>query len=157
MEAKKHEIDKNENNVCNKILTGTASMDMELILGMDLTGYIGRSSGATGIHDQLKIKCMAFSDESTIFVLVACPLLGLSGSFVNEVCNLAEKKLGIPASNIIISCTHTHSGPASIFLQDCGEVDEAWMQDLKDRILMCIGEATANLKPSSLTYETTQS
>lgn len=136
--------------------TGVAEADIELVKGMDMTGYLARESSSEGIHDDLKIRCIIFDDGKTQFVLIVCDLLGLDSKFTIECMEQIEKKLSIPKDNIVIACIHTHSGPASIFLQDCGEVDDKWLESLKFRIVECAVEAAGKLKPSSLIFKTSQ-
>lgn len=137
-----------------RLKVGTAVMSIDLPLGMDLTGYIGRVEGAAGIHDPLRIKTIIFDDNLSCFILVMCELLGLSSAFSNETTRLVGEKLGVPADHVVIACTHTHSGPASIFLQNCGEVDERWLEGLQKGIVECTQEAYGQLKPSQLHYGT---
>lgn len=137
-----------------QLKTGSACADMDLQIGMDLTGYLGRTSASSGIHDRLKLKCFVFSEGGSAIVFVSCSLLGLSSDFVKETNRLIEERTGVPADRIIIACTHTHSGPASIFLQDCGEQREEWMEALKYKIADCAESAMKNLKPSSVAFKT---
>lgn len=136
------------------IETGAAESDIELVTGMDMTGYLARRFPSEGIHDALKIKCIIFDDDKTQFVLIICDLLGLDSQYVKD-CNVEiSKKLSIPSDNIVIACIHTHSGPASIFLQDSGEVDSAWLESLKLGILECACKAADRMRPSEIIYKT---
>jgi len=136
------------------ILTGLAVSEISMPEGGDLTGYIARTSSAQGIHDALKIKCMILSDGSTSLVIVSCAVLALSTRFVQNTSEQLENLINIPKENIIISCTHTHSGPASVFLQDCGEVNPDWLKDLQSRIINCVQKAACCLKTSRIEYRT---
>ena len=125
---------------------GLATTDIELVTGMDMTGFLARSTGSTGIHDELKTKCLFFDDGSMQFVLVVNDLLALDSRFIEQCIVEASKKLGICSENIVITCTHTHSGPASIFLQDCGDVVDSWLESLKENINKCIVKASNNYR-----------
>lgn len=133
---------------------GLATTDIELVTGMDMTGFLARSTGSTGIHDELKTKCLFFDDGSMQFVLVVNDLLALDSRFIEQCIVEASKKLGISSENIVIACTHTHSGPASIFLQDCGDVVDSWLESQKENIIKCIIKASNNMKPSVISYKT---
>ena len=136
------------------ILTGTAVADIELPIGMDMTGYIARTSGSKGIHDELKVRCIVFDNGTERFALIVCDLLGLDDGFVRKTAALIERNFSIPADKIVIACTHTHSGPACIFLQDCGEKSEKVLNSLERTIAACLAQALGRLKPSALTYRT---
>ena len=63
----------------------------------------------------------------------------------------AEKKTGIPAGNILISATHTHTAPtvAGVFQSD---PDEAYSKFLAERIADGIEKAHANLTPAKAAW-----
>lgn len=97
---------------------------------------------------------MVFDDEITKLVIVVCDLLGLGINFSNEVKMLVGKALKVPSDNVILTCTHTHSGPASMHLRGCGNVDSDWLETLKPLIVNCTNEACDNLKECKLSYGT---
>lgn len=138
----------------NNLRAGIAESKIKLNPGMDMTGYIARQAPADGTHDPLKIRCLLLDDGATRFVLVVCDLLGLSRDFTSDTAEMIERQTCIPARNVVIACIHTHSGPASIFLQDCGAVDEDWLGSLQQSIVGCVETAAGRLKPSALSYAT---
>ncbi len=134
------------------IMTGSAVVNMNPPVGLDMTGYIARESGSVGFHDELKIRCVVFDKGIERFAMIACDLLALDSEFFQSVAGLIERKTQIPADKIVIFCVHTHSGPASIHLQDCGEENKLWMDDLKNRISDCVLDAVNRLKLSVFSY-----
>ncbi|HOJ09303.1 MAG TPA: neutral/alkaline non-lysosomal ceramidase N-terminal domain-containing protein [Clostridiales bacterium] len=136
------------------IKIGVAESDIELITGMDMTGYLARMFPSEGIHDALKIKCIVFDDDKNQFVLIICDLLGLDSEYIKECNTEISKKLSISSDNIVIACIHTHSGPASIFLQDSGAVDYKWLESLKLRIVECACKAAYRMRSSKIIYKT---
>lgn len=138
----------------SRIMAGTAEVDIEMPVGMDLTGYVARTSCSAGVHDALKIRCILFENGAIRFALAVCDLLGLSSKVVQDISRIVEERTAIPAANISVACIHTHSGPASIHLQDCGDVDSRWLSRLKISIVECIVMASQNIKPCRLSYKT---
>lgn len=65
---------------------------------------------ATHVHDELHARCLVLDDGGTKLALVVCDLLGLHRSLSLEARRLIEAETGIPASHVLISGTHTHSG-----------------------------------------------
>ncbi len=63
---------------------------------------------ATHIHDELHARCLVLDDGKTKVAIVVCDLLGVHRSLAVEAKSLIEKELGIPASHISVSATHTH-------------------------------------------------
>ncbi|MHA1793062.1 MAG: neutral/alkaline non-lysosomal ceramidase N-terminal domain-containing protein [Promethearchaeota archaeon] len=78
-----------------------------------LAGYMGLKKHAQGINDQLFANCAVFESNQEMIALVALDLVGLLPA---TVMNIREKTLDlldgkIKKENIMIACTHTHSGP----------------------------------------------
>ncbi|MBT7095989.1 hypothetical protein HN937_01365, partial [Candidatus Poribacteria bacterium] len=62
----------------SSLRAGVASRDITPPVGVDLTGYGGRPSGCTSIHDQLHARALALSDGAVTVVLVSLDVLGIS-------------------------------------------------------------------------------
>lgn len=92
-------------------LAGTATSNITPPLGVRLSGsYLPRT--AEDVIDELHAKALAVSDGTTSAALVVCDLIALSRDRMDTAKQRAQEMSGIPAANILISCTHTHSGPA---------------------------------------------
>ena len=64
---------------------------------------------------------------------------------------LAEKETGIPAANILISATHTHTAP-TVTAAFQSEPNEDYVQFLTKKIASGIAKANAKLAPAKLAY-----
>ena len=67
---------------------------------------------STGTHDPLYAKALVLGQGEHRIALVVCDLLWVERSLSSSVRLQVSAKTGIPYSNIIISGTHTHTGPA---------------------------------------------
>ncbi len=90
---------------------GMARADITPPQGIELAGYPHYPRNNTGFHDPLYATCMYIENETTAVAMVSLDLLFFSKKHVKTVRKLAEEECGIKGSNIMISCTHTHSGP----------------------------------------------
>lgn len=79
--------------------------------GEELAGYPHYPRNNTGIHDPLYAACMYLDNGEEELAMVTLDLLFFSKKHVRAVRRAAEKCCGIKGSNIMISCSHTHSGP----------------------------------------------
>ncbi|MCE5249764.1 neutral/alkaline non-lysosomal ceramidase N-terminal domain-containing protein [bacterium] len=71
-----------------------------------------RSQVSTGTHDDLHARSLVIEGtDGTTVVLMSVSLVGLNEDFGNRIRSAIKDSTGIPESNIIISCTHTHAGP----------------------------------------------
>jgi neutral ceramidase len=66
---------------------------------------------AKGTHDDLHAKAIVIESGSKRAALVACDLVAVPPAVVEEARRIIEAKVGIPQGNIMISATHSHTGP----------------------------------------------
>ena len=90
---------------------GAAKIDITPPLGCDMAGYAGRNSGSETIADALYAKALVFDDGDTQAAIITNDLIGVEAVYVNQVRHAVEGATGIPAGNVMISCSHTHFGP----------------------------------------------
>jgi len=127
---------------------GLAQIDITPPIGTALTGYIARDGGATGVHDPLYAKALVVADGESQAAVVTCDVLGLRLSYVAAVRAAIEAATGIPAAHVLIACSHTHAGPATIFLQGTGDVDEGYLVELASKLVTATQAAQAELQPA---------
>jgi hypothetical protein len=93
-----------------ELKAGAAQVRITPPAGVPLAGYYNNRY-ATGVHDDLHAKALILDDGRTRAALVACDLIGLPRPLVEKARSLIEAGTGIPASHIMISATHAHTGP----------------------------------------------
>jgi len=128
------------------MLAGASKTDITPPLGTDLTGYIARPGPSIGVHDPLYCRALVLGDRGTSCALIECDVLGFGVEYTRQVKHLIEKETGIPAGNVMLAATHTHSGPASVFLQGCGELAVEWLDDLPGKIVEAVQTAQSDLE-----------
>ncbi len=128
---------------------GTAKINITPPGGTELSGYVLREQPSLGIHDPLYARAIVLEHDGHKIALVSCDLLTLGDDSVRVIRTIASQQTGIPPSNIMLSCTHTHSGPATIFLRQCGSVNKKWLIELQRRIARAVSEATKQLTTAS--------
>lgn len=89
---------------------GAAEVDITPPPGNRMAGYFDERI-ATGVHDPLKAKALVLQQGHTQVALVFCDLIGLSLHVSTNARALASRQTGIPVGNIVLSATHTHTGP----------------------------------------------
>ena len=106
------------------------------------------------IHDELHARCLVLDDGRTKLALVVCDLLGIHRLVSDEARRLIEKQTGIPAANVMISATHTHSASSAL-----GKDRFKHEQDLDDyqrfvarRIADGVQCAANHLRPAELGF-----
>jgi len=132
------------------LLAGAAQIDITPPIGTPMTGYILRAGPSEGVHDPLFARALAFDDGVTRAAILMCDVLALDRHFVASSRVSVSAATGIPAQNILIAGTHTHSGPATIFLRGCGEVAEAWLDVLRSRAVAVCQQAVDSARPARI-------
>ena len=89
---------------------GVATVDVTPPLGYRMCGYFHERL-STGTHDPLIARAIVLRQGDRQAALVFCDLIGLPREMTVHVRRLAEQETGIPAGNILLAATHTHTGP----------------------------------------------
>ena len=128
---------------------GVSSVNITPPIGVPMAGYAARKGPSIGIHDDLYAKAIVFDDEETKAALIRCDLLWLEKDFIEKTRRLIESEIGIAGRNILITCTHTHSGPITDPLFP--EL-EAWMDVLSRKIKGAVFAANRELRDAKIGF-----
>jgi hypothetical protein len=141
---------------------GAAEVDITPPPGNRMAGYFDERI-ATGTHDPLHAKALVLRQGRTELALVFCDLLGPSLNVTTNARARASAITGIPVPNIMISATHSHTGPLfddirEIYLHQAAlaktgaDVHETmdYPTWLIERLVRVIAEAQSNLRPAQL-------
>jgi neutral ceramidase len=89
---------------------GAAEVVISPPVGTPMAGYYATRL-STGVHDDLHAKAIVIASGEQRVALVACDLVGIPPAVVEEARALIQTATGIPAGNVMISATHSHTGP----------------------------------------------
>lgn len=123
---------------------------------------------AAGVHDELYARALAIGmpDRGSVdfaqpeyVVLVVCDLLGLSHADIRQIRHLAQQK-GIDTRGLVVSCTHTHSGPDTLGLWGRSSfrtgLNLTYQAFVRQQIVSAAREAIETLQPARLRAGVTQ-
>ncbi len=137
----------------NQLRVGFGETKITPPLGTDLAGfgfYLDRR--ATVIRDNLKASVLYLRNEKTSLCLISLDLLCLSVEFADQIRKIISDEHRLPAENILVACTHTHSGPAVQPLPGLGRVNKAYVQSLPQLILEATVTAVRSLRPATFAF-----
>jgi sugar phosphate isomerase/epimerase len=141
---------------------GVAAVDITPPIGYRMCGYFNERL-STGVLNPLHAKALVLRQGGTRAAMVFCDLIGLSPDVSSRAREQAQRETGIPAENILLAATHTHTGPLYFdALRDhlheraiarqgkdpCEETD--YPSQLVARIAEAIEQADANVRPVRL-------
>jgi hypothetical protein len=119
--------------------------------GTPLAGYYA-PRGARDVLDHLHSKALVLEQGDTKVALVVCDLISLPPHTVGEARRLIEKQTGIPGNHVMLSATHTHTGPALLresALDDLvgatNDLGRRYTEMLPELIARSVGEANQKL------------
>jgi len=101
---------------------GAAVSDITPRKQMFLAGYPHTPRVSTGVHAPLLASALYLFDGKTALLLIGVDILYVTKKSADHCREGISGKTGIPAGHILISATHTHSGPVT------GE-ELAWSED----------------------------
>ncbi len=132
-------------------LVGISQKEIPYQKDLWLCGYVGRDHTATGVHDPLFVKCISIGDGANTVIFICCDLIGVESTFAQKTIAKISEKIGVSKNNIVICCTHTHSGPNTIYMLGMGKVSEQFLDMLADTILTCALDAYHNCSAATIT------
>lgn len=124
---------------------GVATADITPDGPCELSGFAARVQPSTGVHDPAWARAVVFEGGGRRAALLACDLLG----FQPETDTRIRARLCETANldGVLLSCTHTHSGPASMRLHGCGSLEEAWLETLVSQLVEVTRRAASDTQP----------
>ena len=124
-----------------------------------MAGYSSRTSPSEGKLHDLWAKALLLEDaRGNRSLLITMDILGVSKDFSDELRNLINRKYNLNNSQIILSSSHTHSGPVisralqyiyPMTEQDWKVVDK-YTEQLKEKLVELVDQAIKNLQPAHI-------
>ena len=142
-----------------KLKAGIAREIITPKLGGLFCGYSSEKP-STAVHDDLTVTSLAVESGGTRAVLLSVTVCVLGNELCARLRALCGEAAGVPAANVIIAATHTHSGPITSDSGDAVYVerDDAYCEEIL--IPKCIAAVKASIdgmKPVTVGVATTES
>lgn len=121
--------------------------------GVELCGYgpyLERR--ATAVHQDLHCTALALTDGDRVFVWVSNDLVWTDRSLVDETHRIVRDRYRLNPARVVITNTHTHSGPATMKSVAWGKWDEDYTAGLPALFADAIGQAVSNLEPGRIGF-----
>jgi hypothetical protein len=122
--------------------------------GAPMAGYY-YNRAADGVHDDLWAKAIVLDLDGVRAALVACDISGLPRPIIDEARREIARDPGIPADRVMISATHTHTGPVVLsgstrynLEGEMLRIGRQYAADLPKLIAEAVRKATSALAPA---------
>lgn len=136
-----------------ELRVGRAAMFFTPPQGMPMGGYFALRL-ATGTHDDLYAKALVLEKGGVKAAIVACDLESIPRKINDAARKLIQKTTGLRGENVMISATHTHTGPemSPLFLAwaegQTAEMVREFEASLPARIAEAVRRAEQDLRPA---------
>ena len=121
---------------------------------LPVSGGVGPSHKVTRKEGELNVRALVFEQDDTRVAIVSADFLGFPARLGNKARAAIQ---GIPAENILIGATHTHSAPDCYGFPD-GQggtaSDEKYLEGVCAKIAEAVSEAVSKLEPAKLKIAT---
>src|SRR5579863_7061402 len=122
---------------------------------IDLTPSQGELPKAyLGVLDHVFARAIVIDNGHTSAALVTLDAGGVPNELWVDLSARAEKELGIPSNNVLLTATHSHSVPMVIPIFGHKQIDQASVADYEEKVFQSIKSAKAKLQPARIAYGT---
>ena len=130
-----------------KLHAGVAAVDVSPTqFPLNMPGGF-RGNLAEKNYDPFHSRAIVLSDGETTIAMVVVDNLGVEPEVIQSAKEIAAEETGIPTEKMMVSSTHTHSGPSS---GGGNEREKAYQQQLREGIAESIVQAHEDLQPAAL-------
>ncbi len=137
------------------MLLGTAATDVTPPVGVMLSGSTRRRPSVRE-YDPLLCKAMVLQSQDTVLAVVTLDLVALYRDVSDGAKAAIKRETGIPASHVLVTCSHTHSGPYTIDALDPDErPDPAYLARVQSAITDTVVRASASKRQVTMGCATT--
>ena len=138
------------------LLTGAAQVDISPKDSQFLFGYPHVERYSTGINDPLLSSALYLNDGRTAAMIIANDIVFVGKKNAQRIRERITAQTGLPADHIMISATHTHSGPITVdYISNEADpivpkADQKYVQFMEDRIVEAAVMAYKNTQPARI-------
>ena len=128
-------------------------------VGVPMAGFGARTEVSQGVHDDLHAKILLMESGRRRAALVTLDLVGLKRDEMNRLREIVGKHAGTDPTNVMIGCSHTHSGPSlkpnpmgSLPVKEQRRLIDEWLRGLRSTLGEIAEEASENLTEARVKF-----
>jgi neutral ceramidase len=139
-----------------ELMAGSSQVDITPPLPVTLGGMF-LSYKTEKVRDRLYSECVSIKTGSTVVIIMGCDIAMVTEEITAAVRAKVKNETGVESNNIIITATHTHTGPFpgyyTVFKsEEQVKEDRKVIDILIERICRSAVEAFRNMKPAKMGY-----
>jgi len=140
----------------NKLVAGVAQIDVTPDKPLHLYGYPHVDRISTGVHDPLLASALYLHSDTGDALFVSVDVIFISKAIAARVRRRVAAETGVDERAMVVSATHTHSGPGTVqYLSNEADStvpppDEGFLQKLEDGIVQAACDAIDAARPAEV-------
>ena len=124
---------------------GFGRTDITPELGVRLGGYGVEVRPGEDILDRLHATAMVLEQGETLFAVINLDWIYIEEETVDRIRSGVNQRTGIPAMNVTVSASHTHSAPNTLNFWGWGERENAYIDSVLPEVIRSVELAKENL------------
>ncbi|MBN2582489.1 MAG: neutral/alkaline non-lysosomal ceramidase N-terminal domain-containing protein [Planctomycetes bacterium] len=131
---------------------GVATVDITPPLGVLLAGYGPRKGTASEVGHPLRAEALVCrGDDGRAWALLTSDVIGYPYEMVQRIRREVAAQVPLKPEAILISGTHTHSGPSALstYNEKLGDADHAYRREFEPKIVKVLVDAFKAARPGS--------
>ena len=137
----------------SSLRAGEGIVDITPPLGIELAGFHrapGNERRIKGIRQPMEARALVLAHGNSQVAIISLDSAGVSQDLARRVQRQVAAQTSIPASNVRICATHTHSAPAFCYLRQWGAIPIEYMATVEKKAVEAVKAATEDLAPAAL-------
>lgn len=130
---------------------GEGVMEITPPVGIELGGFHrspGNERRVKGIRQKSFVRALVLERRGTRVALVSLDITGVGHVMATRTRQEVAKQSGIPAANVRLCATHTHSTPGFMFLRQWGAISADYMAVVEKQVVRAVAAAVEDLAPA---------
>jgi hypothetical protein len=138
------------------LLAAAVEIDITPPVGVPMDGYGAREGNSVGVHDPLLAQALLLRRGEERLLLFTLDLLGVGLDFSRRARGRIAEAVDVEGTEVMLACTHTHSGPAGFLPRVSGlgaEEDEDLQEITLRKLVGAARWAQDRLQPAQIGVE----
>ncbi len=128
-------------------MAGAATTVITPPVGVDLCGFGNRPGPSDGVHDDLQAAAL-YVEAGQRAILMTADLIGIDPESMRWVRDRIAEATDVPGANVMLTCSHTHAGPAMPCIYHLGDPDAQYIESLRQKLAAVAIEAWRRRAPA---------
>jgi neutral ceramidase len=137
--------------MARELIAGAAEVNITPRMGVEMCGYgPNEKRVCTDVLDPLYARALWFENGDDAVLIISVDLCTVDRTIRDRAAAEISSRCGIPAQNVMVAASHTHSGPSAQMLIGWGERDPDYVACLPRMLVEAACGAKKNAQPASV-------